>query len=399
MNKKDLTNKFKGDIALWIAIFFLCGYSVVAVYSGIAMKTSSAEYLDLMRHLFIIIIGLVLMWGVHLIKWHNALQKASVTLLIISWLLLILTIFFGEESAESKRRLDLIIFTVQASDIAKVMLIIYVSTIFAKIEEYEKDFKKMLKWVYAPVGITCALIVKDNNSTAILLFAIVVLLMFFARISMKKIATMTGIFMAAVVALLLTLSVAKAVMGSEKNVSDNRLDTLVSRVTKFFKPTEPGSEEYKAQVAISGGGLVGMKPGQGNQRYSLANMDTDYIFAIIVEEYGLLFGAIPIIVLFLILTFRGVKIALNSSRRFSAYLVLGITFMYVFQAFINIGVSVDCLPVTGQPMPFVSKGGSMFIMCCIAFGLVLSESRVNAEEQIAKELAEIIDETEITEVS
>ena len=392
MNKKDLTNKFKGDIALWIAIFFLCGYSVVAVYSGVAGKASSAEHLYLLRHVFIIAIGLVLMWAVHLVKWHNALQKLSLTLLIISWVLLLFTIFFGKEVAGAKRWLDLQIFWVQTSDIAKVILIIYLSMVFANIKEREKDFKQMLKWVYAPVCISCALIGKEDNSTAMLLFVIVIVLMFFARISIKKIATLTGIVIAGVAVVFL---LSAALHSKKSSENGTRIHTGMSRITRFLETKETYSQEYKAQLAVAEGGLIGMSPGKSGQRFTLANIESDYIFAIIVEEYGLLFGAIPIIGLFLILTFRGIKIALNSSRRFSAYLVLGITFMYVLQAFINIGVSVDCLPVTGQPMPFVSKGGSMFIMCCIAFGLVLSESRVNAEEQIAKELAEIIDDEEV----
>jgi len=270
-------------------------------------------------------------------------------------------------------------FSIQTSDIAKLALVIYLSGAFAKIQEYENDFKQMLKWVYAPVCITCALIAKEDNSTAMLLFAVVVLLMFFARIPMKKILTLIGICVLGFSFAFLLYSVP----GISK--SDHRLQTGKGRITQFFEERTPYTQEYMAELAVAEGGVLGKKPGKSEHRFYLANVESDYIFAIIVEEYGLLLGAIPIIVFFLILMFRGIKIALGSSRPFSAYLALGITFMYVIQAFINIGVSVDVVPVTGQPMPFVSKGGSMFIVCCLAFGLVLSESRMNVEEKIAAE--------------
>jgi cell division protein FtsW len=389
MKREDIANRFKGDIIIWIAIFILCVYSALAVYSGIAGRAekaeSPAEYSYLLRHVFIMLVGLVLMWGVHLVKWHNALQKSGLALLIVSWVLLLVTIIFGKEVAGAKRWIDLGIFLIQTSDIAKVALIVYLSTTFANIKNYENDFKQMLKWVYAPVFITCALIGKDDNSTAMILFVIVVLMMFFARISIKKILTLMGIF---VVGILFALAILSFTGGK----NDSRIHTGKGRITRFFKERDPYSPEFRATLAVAEGGIFGKGPGKSDKRYKLPNIESDYIFSLIVEEYGFLFGAIPIVGIFLILTFRGIKIALNSSRKFSAYLALGITFLYVLQAFINIGVSIDCLPVTGQPMPFVSKGGSMFIMCCIAFGFVLSESRVNDEEKIAKELSEIKEE-------
>ena len=387
MEQKGMTGRFKGDIIIWTVIFFLCVYSALAVYSGIAGraladKAFSEEHLYLMRHLFIIVVGLILMWLVHLVKWHNALQKTGFALLLMSWILLLITIFFGKEVAGAKRWIDFGVFSIQTSDIAKLTLIIYLSSVFTKVKTFQNDFKQMLKWVYAPVLITCALIVKDDNSTAMILFAVVVLLMFFARIPMKKIFTLIGICLLGMTFVFLGYGIIKSINSDKKEIeSSTRVHTGMNRITRFFDEKEPYSQEFRAQLAVAEGGLTGRMPGKSEQRFKLANIESDYIFAIIVEEYGLLLGAIPIIIAFLILTFRGIKIALNSNRPFSAYLVLGITFMYVLQAFINIGVSVDVLPVTGQPMPFVSKGGSMFIMCCVAFGLVLSESRVNAEEK------------------
>jgi cell division protein FtsW len=381
MFQKSMTSRFKGDIITWFVIFILCGYSALAVYSGIGKRYPDSAHLYLWRHLFIACIGLILMWGVHLVKWHNFLQKTGLAFLIISWILLIITIRFGVEKGGAKRWLDFGVFLVQTSDIAKVVLVVYLSSILANIKAYQSDFKRMLKWVYIPVCVTCALIAKEDNSTAMLLFAVVVLLMFFARISMKKIFTLIGICALGIASILLIFTIVGALSGEKSSKSGHRLDTGWSRITQWNSPKEPGSQEFTAKLAVAEGGIMGRKPGQSEQRFKLANVESDYIFALIVEEYGLLLGAIPIIIAFLILTFRGIKIALNSNRPFSAYLVLGITFMYVLQAFINIGVSVDCFPVTGQPMPFVSKGGSMFIMCCIAYGLVLSESRVNAEDK------------------
>jgi cell division protein FtsW len=327
------------------------------------------------------------------VKWHNALPKAALTLLIISWILLIITILFGEEKNGAVRWINVFgLFKIQTSEIAKVALIIFLANIFTKIKTYQNDFKQMLKWVYAPVCITCALIGKEDNSTAMILLLVVVILMFFARVPFKKIFTLMGICIAGIAFLFLTLSVIKAIKSKDNDnntnshITENRAGTGLNRITRWlFEEKEPYSQEFKAQLAVADGGITGKAPGKSEQRYKLANVESDYIFALIVEEYGFLLGAVFIIGLFLILAFRGIKIALNSSRPFSAYLVLGITFIYVLQAFINIGVSINWLPVTGQPMPFVSKGGSMFIMCCISYGFVLSESRINAEEKLVKE--------------
>ncbi|MCL2511553.1 MAG: FtsW/RodA/SpoVE family cell cycle protein [Bacteroidales bacterium] len=401
MTQKNMANRFKGDVIVWIAIIALCCYSVLAVYSGIAKKAPSGENIQLLKHVFIIAVGLGFMYLVHLVKWHNALQKLSLSLLIVSWILLIITLLFGKEVNAAKRWLDLYIFSVQTSDIAKLMLIVYLSTILSNMKRYDKifDAKQKLKnktlqlilqpmiiWVCVPIAITCGLIAIADNSTAMILFAIAILMMFFARVSIGKILLLAGVCVLGVF-LLLSLG------------SGNRLKTGKGRWHNFIERNDnPHSQEFKAKLAVAEGGIIRISPGKSEQRFKLPNIESDYIFAIIVEEYGLLLGAVPIIGLFLILTFRGVRIALNSSRKFSAYLVLGITFVYVLQAFINIGVSVDLLPVTGQPMPFVSKGGSMFIVCCVAFGLVLSESRVNDEERIAKEMAEIKETKEEEEI-
>ena len=392
MTQKDIASKFKGDVVIWITILILCVFSVLAVYSGIgkmAMRANdvSKEYLYLWRHVFIMVSGLILMWVVHLVNWHKFLQKTGFLFLVIACILLIVTMFFGTEKNGAKRWIDLGVFLVQTSDIAKLALVVYLSGVFANIKEFETDFKQMLKWVYAPVCITCALIAKADNSTAMLLFAVVVLLMFFARIPMKKILTMMGICVIGVACVFLTLTVWKKIASDDnKPKSETRVDTGKSRIVHFlFEDRIPYEQDYMATLAVAEGGALGKMPGKSEHRFYLPNIESDYIFAIIVEEYGSLLGIFFIIVPFLVLTYRGIKIALKSSRPFSAYLVLGITFMYVLQAFINIGVSVDVLPITGQPMPFVSRGGSMFIMCCLAFGLVLSESRMNAEEKMAAE--------------
>lgn len=393
-----LTNGLKGDPVIWTSIAILCVYSLLAIYSGIStmpVKPSELDLLperELMKQLLLIVSGLIIMWSIHLMKWRAALKKLAPVLLLLTWGLLIVTMAFGVQTNSAVRSLQIGFITIQSFDIAKLVLIIYLSTVLVDIRSKQYDFKKMLLWVYAPILITCGLMLRANLSTVLITYAVAVCMLFYGRLSFKQVVHFFALSLACFLLVAVVVLIFPKVMP--------RASVWKSRVEMFFMSEKKRAEmeatmsalEIRAQqekdfqarqaeIAIGVGGIVGKGPGGGTQRHILPQSYDDYIFAIIVEEYGILFGAIPLVVIYLILLYRGMRISIKSSRQFSSYLVFGITFLYTLQAFIHIMVSVGLFPVTGQPLPFVSRGGTALWMACAAFGLVLSESRINEREQ------------------
>ncbi|MDR0364486.1 MAG: FtsW/RodA/SpoVE family cell cycle protein [Bacteroidales bacterium] len=405
----NLKNRVKGDPVIWTAIIILCVYSLLAIYSGLSnmpLKPGQSRDLfaekELLYQFILIALGLFIMWSVHLIKWRVFLRKTAPIILIISWVLIIIPIVLGKDINQSNRILPIGSITIQIFDIAKIALIIYLSSIMLKGKDLKNSFKDMFLWVYLPIFITVILILRSNLSTALICFAVSFALMFFRPISIKSLFHFIGLSFAFC---LLLIIVGKAVPEAFPRAS-----TWANRIVTFTHKNDVGAEdkdkiyqEEQAKIAIGTGGVFGKGPGSGTQRHVLPQSYDDYIFTIIVEEYGILFGAIPLVVIYLILVYRGFRISLKSDRKFSSYLVFGITFLYVFQAFMHIAVSVDLTPVTGQPLPFVSKGGTALWIACAAFGLVLSESRLNEQERLKaleeENEAEIEDEVESDETN
>lgn len=381
MNK--FSKRLKGDIVIWMILGFLSIFSLLAVYSstGILSMTKqggNTEYY-LLRQAGMLLIGFGLMWFIHKIKWSNALKKSAGFLLILSVILLLCTFFFGVEVNGAKRwlRIPFIGFQFQTSDLVKILFVIYLASVLPKAKNENYDFKMMLKKVYAPIWIICGLILPMNFSTAAMLFLVSCVMVFIGRIPIKSLLSFLGITVGTGM-LIVLISLADP----DSKIVPKRFTVWTNRITAFASGEEEADSDdtyqaNQAKIAIIHGGILGQGPGNSQQRNYLPHPDCDFIFAIIVEEYGLILGAFVIIFLYLSLLYRGLMIARKCEKLFSAYMVFGIVFIYVVQAFIHMGVCVGLGPVTGQNLPMVSTGGTALLMFCISMGFVMSESRIN----------------------
>jgi len=307
------------------------------------------------------------MYLAHLVKYTYFSRIFQIALWIAVPLLL-LTLFFGLNLNEARRVLPLPFgLTFQTSDLAKLTLIMYLARMLTKRQNVIKDFKSAFLPIVIPVLIVCFLILPANFSTAAILFTTSLVLMFIGRVSLKHIFSMIGI---GIVILFFMVLIAK----SYPNLLP-RVGTWINRVENFSSPdADENYQVEQAKIAIASGGIFGKMPGNSEQRNFLPHPYSDFIFAIIIEEYGL-FGGFLIVFLYLILLFRAVKIVAKVPRNFGAFLTIGVAFSLVFQAMINMAVAVNLLPVTGQTLPFVSMGGTSLWFTSISIGIILSVSK------------------------
>jgi cell division protein FtsW len=370
-----LDKHFKGDRTIWLIVFILSIFSLLAVYSStgtLAYKYQSGntEYY-LFKHLIILGFGLALMYGAHLIK-YTYYSRISQIALLLTIPLLVVTLVLGTNLNEASRWLTLpgTNITFQTSDFAKLALIMYLARLLSKKQDEIKNFKTAFLPVIIPVLIVCSLILPANFSTAALVFASACYLMFIGRIKMKFIFGMFGI---GIVGFLIFLMVSFMIGKT------GRIDTWKARIEKFIGDDD-GYQTVQAKIAIASGGLVGVFPGNSHQRNFLPHPYSDFIFAIILEEYGLIGGAF-ILFLYILLFFRVIKFIQHSPMAFGTLLAAGCTFMLVFQALINMAVVVNILPVTGQPLPLLSMGGTSIWFTSISLGIILSVSRQVEKEK------------------
>jgi cell division protein FtsW len=366
-----ILNKIKGDKIIWLVVIILSVFSLLAVYSStgtLAYKYQggNTEYY-MIKHFIILVLGLFLMYLAHLVKYTYFSRIFQIALWIAVPLLL-LTLFVGLNLNEARRALPLPFgLTFQTSDLAKLTLIMYLARMLTKRQEIIKDFKSAFIPIVIPVLIVCFLILPANFSTAAILFTTSLVLMFIGRVSLKHIFSMISI---GLVVMFIMILIAK----SYPNLLP-RVDTWIGRVENFREPNaEENYQVEQAKIAIANGGILGKMPGNSEQRNFLPHPYSDFIFAIIIEEYGLL-GGIFIVFLYLILLFRAVKIVTKVPRNFGAFLTIGVAFSLVFQAMINMAVAVNLLPVTGQTLPFVSMGGTSVWFTSISIGIILSVSK------------------------
>ena len=372
-----LDKYFKGDRTIWMIVFILSIFSLLAVYSStgtLAYKyqRGNTEYY-LFKHLFILVFGIALMYGAHLVR-YTYYSKISIIALIFTVPLLLVTLIAGTNFNEASRWLTLpgTNITFQTSDFAKLALIMYIARMLSKKQEEIKSFRSAFLPVIIPVFIVCGLILPANFSTAAVVFISAVYLMFIGRISMKYIGGMIGIAIAAF-ALFILISLALGRTG--------RIETWKARIERFSgKGDSDNYQSDQAKIAIANGGLIGRFPGNSIQRNFLPHPYSDFIFAIIIEEYGFA-GGIFIVFLYLLLFFRVIRFIHYSPMAFGTLLAAGCTFMLVFQAMINMAVAVNLFPVTGQPLPMLSMGGTSLWFTSIALGIVLSVSRQVEKEK------------------
>jgi cell division protein FtsW len=376
----------KGDKIVWLVAILLALLSILSVYSAsgsLAYKHQGGNTsFYLFKHGFMLFVGLILMLGAEKMnyKYYSRLSQLSLFLAVP---LLLLTLIMGVNIGNASRWLIIpgINQTFQTSDFAKLALIMYLARLLYKKQDNIQDFKSAFLPIMLPVLLVCGLILPANFSTAAILFTTCLIIMFIGRVNIKYILSLIGIGLGS---LMLMLLIAK----SQPDLLP-RLDTWVSRIESFSEGDSEGNyQAEQAKIAIAIGGPFGkVITGKGNssQRNFLPQSSSDFIYAIIIEEYGLI-GGFLVIILYLILFYRGIKIAQKSEKNFGTFLAVGLSFSLVFQAMINMAVAVNLFPVTGQPLPLVSMGGTSIWFTCLAIGIILSVSSKSEVETKQKKV-------------
>ena len=360
----------KGDRVIWAVILFLSIVSLLAVYSSTGTLAyrfqggNTAYYL--LKHSSIMLVGLAIIFITHMIP-YKFYSKLSQLFLYSSIGLLVMTLIMGTTINEASRWLTLpgIGLTIQTSDFAKLALIMYLARLLSKQQGENKDDSASFLRMIIPILAVCLLIMPANLSTALILFATCVTLMFIGRVSGRYLFGMIGVGL-----LFSTLLIAISLYSG----SESRFSTWHNRIESYISKSSEGNYQVEqSKIAIATGGLVGKGPGNSSQRNFLPHPYSDFIYAIIIEEYGLI-GGVVVMFFYLWLLYRAGLIVKRSSRTFPAFLAIGLTVSIVVQAVINMAVVVNLLPVTGQPLPLVSMGGSSMVFTSIALGIVLSVS-------------------------
>lgn len=384
-----------GDKVIWALVVLLTLVSLLAVYSA----TGSLAYKNykgnteiyLFKQVLFILIGFAIVYFAHRVN-YTIYSKVALFLFLLSIPLLVYTLFFGVKMNEGTRwiRLPIINMTMQTSDLAKLALFMYLARLLSRKQHVINDFKKGFLPVITPVAITCLLIAPANLSTALLLGASCMALLFIGRVNTKHLLLVIGIAMIPII-MLITAAIAKHNKGdvesarsaTEVKKSNSgllvRVNTWIGRVENFmYGGKEADNDEMyqvnQAKIAIAKGGFVGVGPGNSTTRDYLPQAYNDFIFAIIIEEYGLLGGAF-IVFIYIVFLYRCIRIFKKCPYAFGAFLVLGLSFTLAIQAMVNMAVTVNLFPVTGVTLPLVSMGGSSFLFTCLAIGIILSVSR------------------------
>ncbi len=394
-NTSNLLSKTKGDKVIWALVILLTLVSLLAVYSA----TGSLAYKNykgnteiyLFKQVAFILAGIMVIYFAHLVN-YTFYSRAARIIFLLSLPLLFYTLFFGVKMNEGSRwiRLPIINMTMQTSDLAKLALFMYLARLLSKKQDVIKDFKKGFLPVIWPVALTCALIAPANLSTALLLGASCLLLLFIGRVSTKHIMMTIGIALIPL-AFLIAAAVIRhqsddgeaAVIKKSSSTLTARVDTWIGRVESFIYGSKDDVDNSayqvnQAKIAISKGGVFGVGPGNSTTRDFLPQAYNDFIYAIIIEEYGMMGGAF-IMFIYLVFLYRCIRIFKRCPFAFGAFLALGLSFTLAIQAVANMAVTVNLFPVTGVTLPLVSMGGTSFIFTCLAIGIILSVAR-NVEQ-------------------
>lgn len=392
----NIFSRTKGDKVIWAIVFMLTMISILVVYSSIgslAYKMNKTTESYLFRQVGYIALGVLIIYFAHRVN-YTIYSRVATILFLISVPLLIYTLKFGSSINEANRwiKLPVINLTFQTSDLAKLALFMYLSRLLSKRQNVIKDFKKGFLPLIIPVAIICILIAPANLSTALLIGGIALMLMFIGRVSVKHIMIVVG---AALIPLIFLVSVASHYYDKEEHVSKDlpavfsigRMPTWVKRVQNFmYADKEDASYQVQqAKIAIATGGFLGKGPGKSEQRNFLPHPYSDFIYAIIIEEYGLVGGTI-ILLIYLLFLFRSIRLFRRCPYAFGAFLAVALSFTLVIQAMVNMAVNVNIFPTTGVTLPLVSMGGSSLLFTCFSIGIILSVAR-NVEQAEGKSLA------------
>ena len=373
---KTKNKLIQGDLALWGFLALLAIFSFFPVFSASSNLSyvvgNGTPWQHLFKHMFILVMGFVIMIGIHRIPFHYF-KGISILMLPIVILLLIYTVSqgvtIGGANASRWIRIPFVGIGFQTSTLAFLVLMMYVAYYLDKTTGKQLRFGETVLPLWLPVGIVIGLILPANLSTAVIVFAMVSMLCFFGGYPVKYLMIILGI---GTLALVMFVLAAKAF----PEAMPNRVDTWISRIDNFTSPDKGSDGNYqveRAKIAIATGGITGLGAGKSVMKNFLPQSSSDFIYAIIVEEYGLV-GGVVIILLYLVILFRLMLIARRVNTIYGKLLVIGVGLPVIVQAFINIGVALNVFPVTGQTLPMISSGGTAAWMTCIAFGIILSTS-------------------------
>lgn len=412
--KGNLDKHTRGDKVIWALVVLLTLVSLLAVYSA----TGSLAYKNykgnteiyLFKQVLFILLGFAVVYFAHRVN-YTIYSKLAKIIFLLTIPLLIYTLFFGVKMNEGSRwiRLPIINMTMQTSDLAKLALFMYLARLLSRKQQVIKNFKKGFLPVITPIIITCLLIAPANLSTALLLGASCMILLFIGRVSMRHIMLVIGLALIPIT-MLIVAAIARHSTGKDIDTTQTtiaakkvtagvlgRVDTWIGRVENFiYGGKEADNDEMyqvnQAKIAIARGGFFGVGPGNSTTRDYLPQAYNDFIFAIIIEEYGLLGGAF-ILFIYLVFLYRCIRIFKRCPFAFGAFLALGLSFTLAIQALANMAVTVNLFPVTGVTLPLVSMGGSSFLFTCLAVGIILSVAR-NVENMEHKKSVETVKEIE-----
>jgi len=385
---QTLLNKTKGDRWIWLIIILLSLISVMAVYSAtgtLAYKRGeTVEKLLLTKHLIFVMLGIGMIYIAHLLDYRYYAGISKILMIIIIPLLLYSVIFRANVNDASRWvKIPVIGLTFQTSDLAKLALITFLARMLTKKQENIKNVKESFIPIMGSVCVVFVLIALANLSTALMLFGVSILLLIIGRISIKQISL---VCVGGAILLLFVVFLGP------------RRATYASRIKSFMHPEQQHSDKTfqadQAKIALATGGVFGKGPGNSTQRNFLPHPYSDFIFAIIIEEWGT-FGGLVIMTLYLVLLYRCIKIVTRAPKAFGALLAAGLRFSLTIQAFANMAVAVGLGPVTGVPLPLVSMGGTSMIFTSVAFGIILSVSRDVEENLAGKEASDKIKNNKI----
>lgn len=398
-NSHAILRRTGGDKVIWGVVVLLVLVSLLVVYSA----TGSLAYkmyrgnteIYLFKQIAFIVLGIGIIYFAHKVN-YIIYSKVAQILFLVSIPLLVYTLFFGVRLNEGSRwiRLPIINLTLQTSDLARLALFMFLARQLSRKQEVIKDFRKGFLPVIIPIAIICFLIAPANLSTALLLGASCMLLLFIGRARTSHLLLTIGMALIPILFLVL-MAVIRHGNGNTATTTQaktsalpGRMSTWVGRVEHFIYGGKEADDDdmyqvNQAKIAIARGGIVGVGPGNSEQRNFLPQAYNDFIYAIIIEEYGLAGGAF-IIFIYLVFLYRSIRIFKRCPYAFGAFLALGLSFTLVIQAISNIAVNVNLFPVTGVTLPLVSMGGSSFLFTCLAIGIILSVAR-NVEQLEGRE--------------
>lgn len=411
MAQTNLTKKvFQGDTSVWIIFLLLCCFSLVEVFSAtstLAYKTSNI-WIPIVRHASFLLAGFLMILG--MVRIHYKYYSLAILLMPLSILMLVVTPIIGVSANDASRWLEIFGVQFQPSEFGKLACIVYVAFLLSKRGKFSE--KAIFQWIIVGVGIVCFLILLYNFSTAFLLGMVCLLMMFIGQISLVRIGKLLLYLVLGGVVLIAVATVAPKTVerflprletwsNRLMKHADDRGEEEKAQTDKTYVITDENYQVTHAKIAIARGGLFGKMPGRSVQRDFLPQAYSDFIFAIIIEELGVV-GGIFVLLLYIMLLIRVGIIARRCEKLFPKYLVIGCGLLIVIQALTNMAVAVNLIPVTGQPLPLISRGGTSTMLTCIYIGIILSVSHFGAgmgPEEEGEESEEKTDMEEYVESS